>query len=48
MKIYREDWTGKKYFWFLWNWKIRINYWLYVRTPMQILGRSWETTKYDK
>jgi hypothetical protein len=50
MKIDHEKlrkWTEKRYYWYIWNLKIPVTYWMYAHTPA-IFGCGWETTKYDK
>jgi hypothetical protein len=46
MAIYGEGWTGKRYFWYFWKFKLQVTYWMYERTP-KVFGKGWETTKYD-
>jgi hypothetical protein len=46
MKNSRQGWKNK-YFWYFGKLRIRVNFWLYERTP-KIFGRGWETDKYDR
>jgi len=48
MSHYRGNWANNRYFWHLGRFKFRVNYWLYSHTPLDIVGRSWETAKYDR